>query len=171
VFSKSQQTPCRPISPMSKFNVDAFPISTPTQTHKAQSLSRATHSAAARRSCPLRPHPASLPAGTAPSPPHPLIPSPPPHPPALNHEFLRTLPTGGLPAGVEDDGPLSRAVRLASGWALPASYRPWDPLLVHGIDDRSWTSLVTGRLQGRRCERAPASSRGLPTTWTPWART
>jgi hypothetical protein len=159
---KSQQTPRRPISPMSKLNVDASPISTPTQTHNA-SLSRATHSAAARRSwspAPLRSHPALLPAGTAPSP-HPrLIPALPPHPRALNRKFLLTLATA-VPADVLDDGPLSRAVRLDSGWDLTSIYRPRDPLFVHGIKDRSWPSPVTGRLQVRRRARAPVHRRRL----------
>jgi hypothetical protein len=55
MFCKSQQTPRRSISPMSKFIVHASPISTPTQTQKAPvSLPShpVTHSAAARLSCP-----------------------------------------------------------------------------------------------------------------------
>jgi hypothetical protein len=52
---------------------------------------------------PRRPHPASLPAGAAPSPQPRIILSPPPHPPAPNRDFVLTLATG-LPAGVEDNG-------------------------------------------------------------------
>jgi hypothetical protein len=98
------------------------------------SISRATHSAAARR-----PHPASLPAGALPTPQSRLIPSPPPHPQAPNRLFSLTLATG-LTTGAENDGPRSRAVRLASGWGSPLIYRPWEPLLVHGIKDCSWPS-------------------------------
>jgi hypothetical protein len=144
-------------------------LSTSTQNTKRAPVSLHFDLPSQRRrsplAAPLRPHPASLPAGAAPSP-HPrLIPSPPPppplpHPTALNREFLLTLETG-LPAGVLDDAPQSRAVRLASCWVLPASYRPWDPLLVHGIDDRSWPSSVTGRLQVRHHGRAGAHHRRL----------
>jgi hypothetical protein len=109
---------------------------------------------------PHRPHPTSHPAGKAPSP-HPrIISSPPPHTRALNREFPLTLATG-LPAGVLDDSPLSRAVRLDSGWDLTSIYRPRDPLFVHGIKDRSWPSPVTGRLQVRRRARAPVHRRRL----------
>jgi hypothetical protein len=59
--------------------------------------------------------------------------------PGLNREFSLTLATG-LPAGVDDDGPGSSAVRLSSGWDLPSIYRLWEPLLVHGIKDCSWPS-------------------------------
>jgi hypothetical protein len=59
--------------------------------------------------------------------------------PGLNREFSLTLATG-LPAGVDDDGPRSRAVRLSSGWDLPSIYRPWEPLLVHGAKDCAWPS-------------------------------
>jgi hypothetical protein len=101
---------------------------------------------------PRRPHPLSLPAGAAPHP-HPrLSSSPPPHPQDLNLEFLLTLETG-LPAGVEDDEP-----QFVSPLVLPCNrfYRPWEPLLAHDIKDRSWPSLFTGGLQGRRRARAPA---------------
>jgi hypothetical protein len=88
---------------------------------------------------PRRPHSAWLPAGTALFPHSRLISSPPTHPRVHNREFLLTLATG-LPTGVEDDGPRSRVVRLASGWGSPSIYRPWEPLLVHGTKDCSWPS-------------------------------
>jgi hypothetical protein len=38
-------------------------------------------------------------------------------------------------------------------------YRPWEPVLAHDIEDWSWPSSVTGRLQGRRRGRASAHRR------------
>jgi hypothetical protein len=175
MFCKSQQTPRRPISPMSKFIVHASPISTPTQTQKAPvSLPShpVTHSAAARLSCPSPSTPSlascrhsSVSSSSA----HSLAAAASSGPKSRIFAYP-TLLTGGLPAGIEDDGPLSHAIRLASGWVLPSIHRPWDPLLVHGIKDRSWPSPVTGCLQGGRRARAPASLRGLPTSLSPWTR-
>jgi hypothetical protein len=140
----------------------------PTQNTKQQSLSlhslslntspsisRATHSAAARR-----PHPASLPAGALPTPQSRLIPSPPPHPQAPNRLFF------AYPSDWPDDRrrerwtPVSRGpARLRLGFAVDlsavgAAARPGHQGLLFAIP-------VTGRLQGCRRARAPAHRRRL----------
>jgi hypothetical protein len=73
----------------------------------------------------------------------------------------RSILATSLPAGVEDYGAQSRAVRLSSGWDLPYMYWPWEPLLVHDNKDNSWSSPAIVRLQGPRRARAQAHRRRL----------
>jgi hypothetical protein len=102
-----------------------------------------------------RPHSASSPAG-ADAYLHPrLIPSPPPHPRALNREFSLTLATG-LPVGVEDDGPQSRrgSARLRLGLTAdlpamgaaphPRHQGPDLPICGHRLPARSPTRASSG---------------------------